>query len=728
MRTKKNIRAAIVAGTLLMAGQAFGQASVPGNTGGFGDFSGWDANTFQALDVKHEGNFPIKWWTDNVQHMRLNQTMNTGVGFPTPFPGARDGFLLLSGQPDAFTNPNSHAPFSRLHLVDNVGTTAPLIYAQEVGYRDWMRNGITFTGNADQGYIGQKYGGPDVTDMVIQWSDNANGDFSAVDRLKFVFTGSYLNTPSGRNSLQGVEAMRFWPASANSVNVGIGDYGALNNDPTEQLDILSGKVKIRQLLSDMVSMSNEFVTVNTSTGVLEHRPLSGTDLCASGWSLQGNNTVTAFNGNTCPPQNADAVGIGRKLSGGAPAKLNVTTNNYATGQLVNSIMATTTNTGFAVRMSGGTAKDIGVNIRGSGSGTDLTKIGIDVSIEQGACKATRGVVGYTNGATNIAVGGDFASNDNAVLATGVQGLSRKGSTASIGVQGRSYATATRNIGVYAYHGVDSANTSTPVGNYGLFATTSGNVNGTDWAGWFQGRVTVNGSGYIPAAWNITSDGNLKTNVEDLANATELLEQLQPKRYDFLVEEHPEIALPTGTQLGLIAQEVETILPEWIKQVVIPATYDDSTGVQLTPSEEIKTMNYIGLIPLLIAGFKEQSVRIDYLEAQISQCCASQGQGMAPNNGGQRTAPVEELQKQRLLIIPNPVADLTTLEYYVPKAGQVSLQVSTSDGKPLSTLREELAEAGTYNYAWNTTKLAAGTYFCTFMLDGAVVVKRAVKVK
>lgn len=55
-------------------------------------------------------------------------------------------------------------------------------------------------------------------------------------------------------------------------------------------------------------------------------------------------------------------------------------------------------------------------------------------------------------------------------------------------------------------------------------------------------------------------------------------------------------------------------------------------------------------------------------------------------------------------------------------------VSTGDGKPLGILREELAEAGAYNNTWNTTRLAAGTYFCTFMLDGAVVVKRAVKVK
>lgn len=81
-----------------------------------------------------------------------------------------------------------------------------------------------------------------------------------------------------------------------------------------------------------------------------------------------------------------------------------------------------------------------------------------------------------------------------------------------------------------------------------------------------------------------------------------------------------------------------------------------------------------------------------------------------------------------MIIPNPVADLTTLRYYVPQAGQVSLQVSSADGKPMESLREEKAEAGEFSYTWNTTQLAAGTYFCTLMVDGNVVVKRAVKVK
>ncbi|MBZ0205232.1 MAG: T9SS type A sorting domain-containing protein, partial [Flavobacteriales bacterium] len=88
---------------------------------------------------------------------------------------------------------------------------------------------------------------------------------------------------------------------------------------------------------------------------------------------------------------------------------------------------------------------------------------------------------------------------------------------------------------------------------------------------------------------------------------------------------------------------------------------------------------------------------------------------------------EDVQEQRLVIHPNPFTDHTTLSYYVPQAGKVSLQVSTSDGKPLGNLREEQAEAGAFTYEWNTSKLASGTYFCTFMLDGNLVVKRAVRV-
>ena len=147
------------------------------------------------MEVKNEANQPIDWYTNAIQRMRLMPTGQTVINGYTLSPTDQDGFLLLSATDNAFTNLLSNAPFSRLHLVDDEGNNVPLVYAQEMGYRPWMRNGITFTGNSDQGYIGQQYMAPDATDMVIQWSDNPESDPWAADRMRFVFA-SDPNPPS----------------------------------------------------------------------------------------------------------------------------------------------------------------------------------------------------------------------------------------------------------------------------------------------------------------------------------------------------------------------------------------------------------------------------------------------------------------------------------------------------------------------------------------------------
>jgi hypothetical protein len=253
---------------------------------------------------------------------------------------------------------------------------------------------------------------------------------------------------------------------------------------------------------------------------------------------------------------------------------------------------------------------------------------------------------------------------------------------------------------------------------------------TKWAGYFPGYT------YTPGGVWTASDTQLKENIVEISadSAAAKLMQLAPKEYDFSQDQYSFMNLPTEHQYGLLAPELEAVLPNLVTSIHQPAMLD-STGAEVSPAIDFKAMNYQGLIPLLIAGFKAQQQQIADMQqanaamkAQLDQCCAA-NQGMAPQ--GYQVAPSDrnaDLQEQRLLIIPNPVADITTLEYYVPKAGKVSLSVSTSDGKPLGMLREEQAETGAYRYAWNTTALAAGTYFCTYTLDGQVVVKRAVKVK
>jgi hypothetical protein len=64
-----------------------GQASTPGNTGVLGDYLGWNINTGIDLEIKHEAAFPITFFTNNVERMRLTPSGNllvgqTSVGIP----------------------------------------------------------------------------------------------------------------------------------------------------------------------------------------------------------------------------------------------------------------------------------------------------------------------------------------------------------------------------------------------------------------------------------------------------------------------------------------------------------------------------------------------------------------------------------------------------------------------------------------------------------------------
>jgi len=288
---------------------------------------------------------------------------------------------------------------------------------------------------------------------------------------------------------------------------------------------------------------------------------------------------------------------------------------------------------------------------------------------------------------------------------------------TLGVWGRA-VNGTTNHGL---HGEASGNAGST--NCGVWATGFGKAGSTSWAVWSQGAQFSTTAGI----WT-TSDENLKTDIQEMTGGLETIMHLNPKTYLFRTEEFPYLQLSSELQNGLIAQEMQEVVPNLVRSVQIPAELD-SIGNEVSPAMDVLAVKYEGLIPLLISAVQEQQATIAQMQDQINHCCAAQDDAAQRGSVEQGSLPVEnDLQEQRLLIIPNPVADLTTLEYYVPKAGKVSLQVSTSDGKPLATLREELAEVGAYNYSWNTTKLAAGTYFCTFMLDGAVVVKRAVKVK
>ena len=188
-------------------------------------------------------------------------------------------------------------------------------------------------------------------------------------------------------------------------------------------------------------------------------------------------------------------------------------------------------------------------------------------------------IGTTNPTSKLTVVGD-------VLVSGVvtattyygSGANLTGISASGGV---AISTNTENQAQYLTYAIGTGSTT------GLGITTTGlTFNPSTGNMVVSGTVTAN------------SDEKLKTNIQTIPNALEKVLSLRGVEYDRIdTLEH---------QIGVIAQEVEKIIPE----VVYPK--------QPAPSYETKSVAYANLVGLLIEAIKEQNVRIEELERRLGE--------------------------------------------------------------------------------------------------------------
>jgi len=109
-----------------------------------------------------------------------------------------------------------------------------------------------------------------------------------------------------------------------------------------------------------------------------------------------------------------------------------------------------------------------------------------------------------------------------------------------------------------------------------------------------GQVWASG-GYLTGA-----DRRWQKDVASLSGALNKILKLKPIIFYWRTAEFPNMKFSNNRQLGLAAQEVESIFPEAV----------------LTNENGYKSIDYDKLIPVLIQAIKEQQQRIDYLEAAI----------------------------------------------------------------------------------------------------------------
>ncbi|MBK6411122.1 MAG: tail fiber domain-containing protein [Flavobacteriales bacterium] len=606
-------------------------------------YIGCDVLSNQALRFTTQLNFPHEWRTNNILRMQLNESL---PGQPVNnFPNVDLSGHLGIGAP---VPPQA---LSFLHINNNGSFFA--------GFRPWMRTGVSMSENTDWMYVGAKHQGEDLVDAVINWGDNKEADPTyGPDALRFIFTRTMSNINIA-SQMDGLELARIIPdPSGNQGYFGIGDYFTAATNPSERLDVLNGRVAIRQLPTDPVSASMEAVVLNTTTGVLEHRPFPTTtggpdcDWTPIAGAINELRTANAPAGTVgaCPDQRWK-VQIGTPSTAG-PYRLTVGVNqvtcancgvNGGTNVEVKSVAGSSVNGSHILVQStppGSTPVIKGLKMETLNAG--LFNYGIEVDATNNVANngflygayikalnlmggTTAQLYGLRSNATATAgtvvnnAKGVWGSAGNGIVNYGLYGDASGGvtnyATCSVasGGTGSNYGAytsgtggaGTTNFGVRAI----ASSTDAAALCYGVYGSASGPDNTgapnghSKWAGYFPGYT------YTPGMMWSASDEQLKQNIEDLPTdeAMNKLQQLTPKTYDFDQDQFGFMHLPTEHQYGLIAQEMEAVLPELVTTIHQPAMLD-SAGAEESPAIDFKAMNYQGLIPLLIAASRRSSSR------------------------------------------------------------------------------------------------------------------------
>jgi hypothetical protein len=261
-------------------------------------------------------------------------------------------------------------------------------------------------------------------------------------------------------------------------------------------------------------------------------------------------------------------GYGVNASSTSNYGINATsTNNYA-------INATSTNSS-------------GINITAPYDGIDISSTSSGYGIfSQANTESGTGVSGSGNTGVS-ALSQPLYSYDNAYAFSGQAYGEPGGSTYGINVQA---AYGDYVYGIYSY-GVDA--------------------NIQAWAGYFDGDTYTGGCFCGP------SDIMFKTNVQPLQGGLEKVMALSPKSYEMKVSEFKDrVNLPKGDKFGLIAQDVEKVIPEIVHPVAAPAhlTKDEwKKHVKKAPFN-FKSVDYVALVPILVEAIQEQQAEINALKS------------------------------------------------------------------------------------------------------------------
>jgi hypothetical protein len=241
---------------------------------------------------------------------------------------------------------------------------------------------------------------------------------------------------------------------------------------------------------------------------------------------------------------------------------------------------------------------------------------------------------------------------------------------------------------------------------------------------------------------VMSDENYKTDIEDIDNALAKVLQLRGVTYRFNAESYCGDDCPDGISqivedeplhYGFISQEVEDIIPEIVRTIPAP--------------NDVKAMNYIEIIPLLVESIQTQQAQINELEEMISACCNmsmqnnSQDQntsnqveqnllddkkgGSINEKGKYENNKTKHLSCKLYQNVPNPFNSNTVINFETPaNINNVAIYIYDMQGKQIKAFKD--LNKGKSALTIHANELLAGMYLYALIVDGAeVATKRMV---
>ena len=358
------------------------------------------------------------------------------------------------------------------------------------------------------------------------------------------------------------------------------------------------------------------LTAQTNTATWYINDTSGNGIQSSSNTASGSFSVAMGIGTTASGKYSTAMGVETTASGKRSTAMGegtIASGDFSTAKGRNTIASGYNSTvmGLFAEASGDTSTAMGHQTEATGQFSiamgDGTTASGDVSTAMGRNTEANGKYSVALGFGTESIGWystalghrNEASGDSSV-AMGFETKASGDNSTTVGFYTTAEDYLTFAIGVYNKtdenpnpDNFSYQNTAFVIGNGGY--DNDGNFIGTPESYSNAFEVLFDGTTTIAGDLNVSSDARLKANIVSLGSTLSKLLQIDGKSYTMKKDESEK------QKIGLLAQDIEKVFPELVSE-----------------SHGIKSVNYQGLVPVLINALKEQDAMMKEQESRLSK--------------------------------------------------------------------------------------------------------------